>query len=798
MAQDIIDNNTQQIIKRYTVIYKAIFQYSIYFIPFILAVIWARTLQSSSVIARTQIPKETKFPSFAVEDGIYRAAKISDEVWPIFNGFANIKILGWELQATWDMIIGRNNLISLWGTNWGIILPNKPYVVNMSFTWWLDYFTNKDYDINQLKWVMDNWILSLAPTGTESTTGATNGVDAMFFRTKEKNNQAPTNMEQVLKILQDRMFFEQYEKWWWILEWTNTPAIIEKDKFIIDNNLSCLFWLKMIDIFCDINVNKLIKSLPEITLDNAWIDLLKISKKITKKDQVDAFCSNLMINILRKPYPTPELDRIMMWTCKAFDPRYEKLKIFLWVQNEIESIISENVIWSDIDFNLFKLVSIQQKLYSQHKDKLLDITVVTSYLRFLWNLINDKNIKIPQFYIEEAYYFNNIYLKNMLRRLTIETVNPTVQDEVSKQMDIISSTNKGNPSIWVVWLDSLIINSSLKNSIAASTGNFFVSIQNFEQVFSDIINTFPELKATALQTDENWRTARFVGVLRSISREQNSDIDPIPVIIDFQYQDGKFYVTSMRTPQNEGTDKVIQTYLKKNNNNVPLWTLIYLVQTNVDFTNPDLWMCNILIWTPLQFWKISNCTTSSFAIDYIGESIVFSLLNNVIVNGISTNPKRQPLINSLVNGKNINQDRVITTLTSIWQTISDEQSAPVKEVVGKIDPEQITIIEKFKKFLWVTPSLVVKKNDKWLVSFTLKDYDFAGTIDIKNNYKLSPLVIQAWWKNVTISTFSLSLINLQQKRITDFIADPLLFIKWIDNNRYNQIIDLINWWPEEE
>jgi hypothetical protein len=34
----------------------------------------------------------------------------------------------------------------------------------------------------------------------------------MFLRTKEKNNQAPTNMEQVLKILQEKMFFENYDK----------------------------------------------------------------------------------------------------------------------------------------------------------------------------------------------------------------------------------------------------------------------------------------------------------------------------------------------------------------------------------------------------------------------------------------------------------------------------------------------------------------------------------------------------------------------------------------------------------
>ena len=136
-TQNIIDKDTQQIIKRYTVLYKAIFQYSIYFLPFILGIVWAWMLPSSAVIAKTQIPKETKYPSYSQEWGIYKAARISDEVGPIFNGFGEVKILGWELQATGNVIIGRNNLITLWGTNGGIILPNRPYIINMSFTGWL-------------------------------------------------------------------------------------------------------------------------------------------------------------------------------------------------------------------------------------------------------------------------------------------------------------------------------------------------------------------------------------------------------------------------------------------------------------------------------------------------------------------------------------------------------------------------------------------------------------------------------------------------------------------------------------
>ena len=73
-----------------------------------------------------------------------------------------------------------------------------------------------------------------------------------------------------------------------------------------------------------------------------------------------------------------------------------------------------------------------------------------TYLRFVSNLINDKNIKLPQFYLEATYYYNNIYLKSMLKKLTIESINPLVNDDVSKILDIISNVNKGNASVGIM------------------------------------------------------------------------------------------------------------------------------------------------------------------------------------------------------------------------------------------------------------------------------------------------------------------------------------------------------------
>jgi hypothetical protein len=86
----------------------------------------------------------------------------------------------------------------------------------------------------------------------------------MFFRTKEKSNASPTNMEEVLKALQERMYFEPYKK---LTENPTQAPAVEKNAFIKANNLMCITSWKVVDSFCDVNVNKFIKQLPDITLD---------------------------------------------------------------------------------------------------------------------------------------------------------------------------------------------------------------------------------------------------------------------------------------------------------------------------------------------------------------------------------------------------------------------------------------------------------------------------------------------------------------------------------------------------
>ncbi len=768
----LLDPQTQKIIKRYTTLYKLIFQYSIFFVPLILAVIWASSLQSSKSM-QPKIPTYTKFESYTNDNWLYKASRVSDQIWPIFDWKGEIKILWGELQATWNVLIGRNNLISIWN----IILPNKPYIIDFSFTGDINTFT-KPYALQDLKRVLDNWILS---TTLNTISWSTNTVVDSMFLTKDdpESYVEPTNMDEILAQLKKRMFFNSSLAAS-MNSLKNDVVITPKKDIITEYNLWCIQKRKIYNWFCNTNIANFIDKLPNIELDGAWEDITTIAYAIKKDDQKDAFCANIMSNVLRQPYPTPELDDIMNNVCKSYNNRYNTLKDFLKTQNELDSIISEWLITNNIDLNLFKLTSLRQKIAMQNSNKWLDTTTVVAYLKFLDTFIHQTNITIPQFYLEAAYYFNNLYLKSMLKALSIKSLNPTVKADVNNINDQINAINKWNISLGIKWLEKMVINTEIvqlaNNNI---TWSLYNTIANFEQAFKDVITSYPEVRVTSLQTDEATRTARIFGTLKYT--DSNNTQKNITIVAQFEYKDGQFIVWSIRTPYDPNIDTVITSFMAKNKWQ-PFGVLLDVIKNNTDYTKTNITMCDIL--KAQSLITVSSCDTNRASITLNNTVITFSITNNVITKAATANNNWQLYFQNIIKNGPISQDRIKNILEAVSILWNDNQIEPDNT---SIENEKIAIVDKFKKFLWIEPSAIVFKNDKRITTFTLKNYSFATVVAIDKNYKLSPLVIEVNQQIITIPNFSLSLIPFSQTRITAFIDDPMEYIKSIDTTAYEKI-----------
>ncbi len=739
----LLDPQTQKIIKRYTTLYKLIFQYSIFFIPLILAILWGFSLQSSEAL-KTILPTPIKFDSYTNNNGIYKAIKVSDQVGPIFDGKGEVKILWWLLQATGNTLIGKNNLITVDG----IILPNKPYIIDFWFTGNLETF-NKSYALSDLKWVLDHWILSNIPTEA----GSTGVVDTMFFQPDDNSLQWPT------------------------ANIPNTSNTVKRD-LIEEYNLGCINKRKLYNGFCNTNITYFLQQLPTIKLDGAWVDLETIASRITNDEQKQSFCANIMTNFLKQPRTSSELDELMARTCSEYNNRYSAIKDFLKVQNELNSIVSEALITNNLDINLFKLTSLRQKIALQNTSKGVDTTTVISYLKFLDALIHQGNFTIPQFYIDTAYYFNNAYLKTMLKSLSVGSLNPTVKSEVNTIVEQINTINKWNLSLGIKWLDKMITNPETIQIINTTSGSLFTSFANFEQVFKDTMQSYPEVRITNIQTDEASKTARIVAVMRYFNEEKVEKA--IPMIAQFDYKGNQFVVSSVRTPQNTLVDALLTTYMA-NHKDAWFGVILDVIKDNIDYNNTNISLCDIFkAQNGVDVW---SCTESRSSVTINNTVITFTLNNNSVTKASTANSLRQTYLDNLLKNWPITKDTIWSTLQAIinlWKINTPDE-------IGSVDTEKISIVGKFKSFLWVEPSAVVFRNNKWFATFELKGYSFATVIAIDKNYKLAPLVVQINNKIITISNFSLSLIPFSQTRITQFIDDPMDYIKSIDLKAYNEI-----------
>ena len=763
--ENLLEPQTQKMIKIYTTIYKIVFQYSFFMIPLIIWLVVAFLLQSKTPIVPKKIHEVYKETTYTFVDGIYTPSRVSDQIWPILDGIGDVKILWWDLQATWSVIIGKNNIVTL--NN--IVLPNEQYVINIDFSWWLDYFTG-DYDVNNLIWVLNNWILS-APSKSSSNNNS-NIINNTFFR--EKNSQTQTNMDQILSVLMERKYFtNQY-----LLDAQNSE---KKNKWTIEEyDLSCLQRPKLFDWFCNKNIEYFLQNLPTINLEERRDDIFLISKLLKKEDHIDGFCINIMYNIFKQPYPSTKLDVIMNGSCNQYNARYNTIKDFLKVENQLNGIMSDDLINTNVTANLFKLTSLRQKIIILNNKKTFDGWLIGAYLNFFDNLIHQNNIHIPQFYIDAWYYYNNVYLNSIIKNESSASINSSVKIDASKLLDKIKGINKWNESVWIKGLESMIKNQELTKITVAKNETPIFMLKNLQEVFVEYIRWYPEILIEKAETDTTTRVARVIWTLQYKNEEESKKQS---IIASFDYVDNKFAFSSIRLPENPALDKVLISFVS-HNKWIGLSDAIEFIKNNWDYTPKEVTMCDILKWQ--NGIEVKECWETG-AMLIIEKMLVNITIKNDIAIAIKTsNTKWQANIDKhFEEYGSIGMDSIISVLEKMRTT--QAYTPPTEEELTAIESEKIAIIGKFKQYLNTEPTSIKKQDWKRMTAFELQWYSFGTLVNIEKNYKLSPLVVQIWGETLKIPSFSITLIPFSKTIVDQFVRDPITFIKNIDRSAYEKI-----------
>lgn len=767
--EGLLEPHTQKLIKIYTTIYKIVFQYSFFAIPLILWLVAAFFLQSKEQIVPKKINDVFKQTTYTYSNGMYIPSRVSDQIWPILNGIWDVKILWWDLQATWNVIIGKNNIVTIND----IMLPNEQYVINFDFTWGLDYFS-WDYEVKNLIRVLNNWILSATPM-TSLDKGVSSVIESTFFRDNRETQQ--TNMDQILSILTERKYFTNP----FLMDQGQNQKTI---KWIIQEyELDCLEKPKVFDGFCNKNIEYFIQNLPTIDLEGKWDDIFLISKSLKKKEHVDGFCVNIMYNIFKQPYPSAKLDIIMNGVCNEYNLRYNRIKDFLKVENQLNGIMSDELINTNTTANLFKLTSLRQKIIIQNKKKTFDAAIIEAYLNFFNTLIHQDNMTISQFYIDAWYYFNNVYLNNIIKGESSVSTNSAVKTEAAKLLDKIKSINKWNESVWIKGLERMVKNQELTNITIAKSDTPIFLLQNLQQLFLEYIRWYPEIGIDKAETDTTTRIARVMWTLRY--KDEGGD-QKKSIIATFDYVDNRFVFSSIRLPDNSALDKVLISFIA-HNKSVSFSDVLEFIKSNGDYTPTVITMCDILQWQ--SGIEVEKCWKTAAIITIEKTRLNITIKDDIATAIKTSNTKRQAYLDKhFEQYGGVSMDSIISTLEKMRTTPT--YTAPTEEELTAIEAEKIAIVGKFKQYLKIEPSAIIQKDGKWIVTFDLQWYSFGTVVSIEKNYKLTPLVVQAGGKIISVPSFSITLIPFSKTIIDQFIRDPLWFIKNIDQAAYQKIQEL--------
>ncbi|MBP6910096.1 hypothetical protein KBC03_00655 [Patescibacteria group bacterium] len=135
------------------------------------------------------------------------------------------------------------------------------------------------------------------------------------------------------------------------------------------------------------------------------------------------------------------------------------------------------------------------------------------------------------------------------------------------------------------------------------------------------------------------------------------------------------------------------------------------------------------------------------------------------------------------------QSNIASTLQSIMKIVYPEKPKDEIGTGSTVDPNQFTILSKFKEFLAVSPEKITLSDGKYIVEFRLGETKFVAAVDMENNYKMFPIAVKIGEKITRINNLSLNLTNISFTEINQFKSDPWAYIKKVDVETYNILQD---------
>ena len=721
----LIDN----INKNYKVLYNVFFKYWIIILVAILATaIFFIFINRKS----TTIRKESWTQEIDLINQLEENTKKLEELEKT-NENLKIEIKQWTLDISETMILSYNNLISY---KW-LIMPRWTFLDDLDTIKGKEYFSNGDYDTNEIEHLMKNIVLI--------------DYDAIWSKNIETNS---------LLNLKNNSIDETF-------------------------STSCATRPRLFNKICDEFISNFLDTFYVYKIDNdiPWT-LTILRTLIWNKKYKQQTCESLNKFFTYANKAPSELEDIVIICWEPYLDNYYIIQDFVNTKDELENKYIKQNISKYSEVNDYKLISFQQILYNNIEQWIPPSEwLYKYYTNFLINLLKKSSSNpIDSVYFDTTYWFNNWYIIPQLNKLKYQSTT-TKKNEIESIIANIEKINNWSNIDWYLWLKYMLTNKWLEEDIKSMWWNI---TSNTEDTMSILLKSIKKLYYIKLINDEIvWDTLDINWYFSVILHWAEL---PIYFWAKLQNKNWNLIVTEITLNWFDELQNILWIIIQQKDNSI--WEIHEFIQENIAlYVSEDynITPCGIIetnlnklniVWFELLLCneeKINIIKWESW------DKVLYQFrMNNFNIQSIiCTNKEIQSYIDKNYSNKSTNS-------ANIWKLVEQVITyVPTKQEVSDTlewNNKVITALEDFKKYLWVDIIDIAEQDGKVAAEFMIDTVPFVGIYDTKTK-ELWPLYLKEWEENnydIVFKKFSLYLKPENQNEINRFLLETYDYLYELD------------------
>lgn len=347
--------------------------------------------------------------------------------------------------------------------------------------------------------------------------------------------------------------------------------------------LHCLGNITITNFFCYRNAEQFVSRIPYLSFDNKLTELSDIIRDIIPTPYKDKACGNLQYSFSKNPTTSREREFIFNQCGPSYVEAYHRIVDFATVNFELQGI-SNAKLYTDDDINIFKLLSLQQKIYHNTLQKNYDVGTIEVYLSFVQDLLT-RRPNIDQIYKDIIYLYNNTYLQSSLTQIAILNGNTKAMLRLN---DVVRNINEGT-----IQLQRAIQNKALLTYVDANqaSANSQTNLVTFQDLFASKFTTFDSFIVTSQRVNNDALSAQVEGYFIVNSDEEERKV---LFVGDYIFENENFILTYASFPQSPYLETSLNKLINEHTVEVDIPFVYEFIRNNSDSASIAVTICDII------------------------------------------------------------------------------------------------------------------------------------------------------------------------------------------------------------